>query len=138
MNTAQRKTKYRNCFSLVEVLVASLLLTVAMVPILRGLTASHVLDRKVEYRTHSLVFAKAKLDWIKAESIYNFDADFAEDSSVIEGEYLVSVDDDDVTPPDNDLREINVFVGYDSNHNQNLEDDEIEVSLRTMITRRWH
>jgi hypothetical protein len=137
MAPTHRKTQYRNCFTLVEVLVASLLLTVAMVPILRALTASHMLDRKVEYKTHSLVFAKAELDWIKAESIYNFDTDFTKDSSVIEGDYLVSVDDDDV-PSEANLRQISVFVGYDRNYNQVLEDDEIEVALRSLITRRWN
>ncbi len=135
MAPTQRKTKYSSCFTLVEVLVASLLLTVAMVPILRALTASHMLDRKVEYKTHSLVFVKAELDRIKAESIYNFDTDFTKDSSVIEGDYLVSVDD---VPSEANLRQISVFVGYDRNYNQILEDDEIEVALRSLITRRWN
>jgi hypothetical protein len=131
------ETKSKKSFTIVEVVVASLLLTVAMVPILRALTASHILDRKIEYRTRSLVLAQAKLEEIRAESIYNYDIDYSEESAMIEGEYLVSVIDADLVPPDNDLREFSVFVGYDRNQNDILEDDEIEVSLKSLIARRW-
>jgi Tfp pilus assembly protein PilV len=138
MKPAQRKTKYENCFTLVEVLVASMLLTVAMVPILQALAASHTLSRRVEYKTQSLVYAKARLDWIKAESIYSFDNDFTEDSTLIEGRYLVTVADEDLSPVNSDLRQITVYVGYDGNNNANLEDGEVEVGLRTLIARRWN
>jgi hypothetical protein len=97
-----------------------------------------MIGRKIEYKTQSLIHARAKLDRIKAESIYNFDTDFTEQSSVVEGEYLVSVEEDDVTPPSDDLKQVNVLVGYDQNHNQDLEDDEVEVALSTMIARRWN
>ena len=132
------KTKYEEGFTLVEVLVASMLLTVAMVPILRALAASHTLSRRVEYKTQSLVHAKARLDWIKAESIYNFDNDFTEDSTLIEGRYLVSVADEDLSPVNADLRQITVFVGCDASNDLNLDTDEIEVGLRTLIARRWN
>ena len=132
------KTKYEKAFTLVEVLVASMLLTVAMVPILRALAASHTLSRRVEYKTQSLVHAKARLDWIKAESIYNFDNDFTEDSTLIEGRYLVSVVDEDLSPVNADLRQITVFVGCDASNDLNLDTDEIEVGLRTLIARRWN
>jgi Tfp pilus assembly protein PilV len=131
------ETKSKKSFTIVEVVVASLLLTVAMVPILRALTASHILDRTIEYRTRSLVLAQAKLEEIRAESIYNYDIDYSEESAMIEGEYLVSVIDADLTPPDNDLRGFTIFVGYDRNRNDVLEDDEIEVSLKSLIARRW-
>jgi Tfp pilus assembly protein PilV len=131
------ETKSKKSFTIIEVVVASLLLTVAMVPILKALTASHVIDRTIEYRTRSLVLAQAKLEEIRAESIYNYDFDYSEESSIIEGKYLVSVIDADLVPPDNDLREFSVFVGYDKNHNDVLEDDEIEVSLKSLIARRW-
>ena len=130
------KTKYEKGFTLVEVLVASMLLTVAMVPVLRALAASHTLSRRVEYKTQSLVHAKAKLDWIKAESIYNFDNDFTENSTLIEGRYLVTVADDDISNPD--LRQITVYVGYDSDDDLTLDNDEVEVGLRTLIARRWN
>jgi hypothetical protein len=138
MNSVPGRIRYRNCFTFIEVVVASLLLTIAMVPILRALSASYIMSRTIEYKTQSLVHAKAKLDKIKAESIYYFDNDFSEQSSVIEGDYLVTVDDDDLSPADDDLREINVFVGFDQNHNQQLEDEEVEVTFSTMIARRWY
>ena len=129
--------KSKKSFTIVEVVVASLLLTVAMVPILRALTASHVMDRTIEYRTRGLVLAQAKLEEIRAESIYNYDFNYSEESSIIEGEYLVRVIDADLVPPDNDLREFSIFVGYDKNQNDILEDDEIEVALKSLIARRW-
>jgi len=129
--------KSKKSFTIIEVVVASLLLTVAMVPILRALTASHILDRTIEYRTRSLVLAQAKLEEIRAESIYDYDTDYSEDSSMIEGEYLARVIDADLDPVDSGLREFSIFVGYDKNQNDVLEDDEIEVALKTLIARRW-
>ena len=36
-----------------------------------------------------------------------------------------------------DLREITVSVGYDLNGNSTLETDEIEVTLATLVAKRW-
>jgi hypothetical protein len=38
---------------------------------------------------------------------------------------------------DSNLRKITVSVGYDLNGNNNLESDEIEVTLVTLVARRW-
>jgi prepilin-type N-terminal cleavage/methylation domain-containing protein len=66
-----KKTRGRKGFTLIEVLMASMLLTIAMVPILKGLTSAHTLDVKIERRMRSLTLAEAKLEDIKARSIYN-------------------------------------------------------------------
>ena len=58
-------------FTLVEVLVASMLLTAAMVPMLKALTGAHTMDVKIERRMRSLTLADAKLEDIKGRSIYN-------------------------------------------------------------------
>jgi Tfp pilus assembly protein PilV len=139
MSTAQGKNKsrYRHCFTIAEVVVASLLLTVAMVPILQALTASHELDMTIEYKTHCLVLAKAKLEEIKADSIYNYDYDFSEETVSIEGAYELRVLDEDFSPANNNLRQITIYAGYDKNHNSTFEDAEIEVAIRTFLARRW-
>jgi hypothetical protein len=139
MSAAQRKnkSKYRHCFTIAEVVVASLLLTVAMVPILQALTASHKLDMTIEYKTHCLVLAKAKLEEIKADSIYNYDNDFSEEILLIEGDYELRVLDEDFSPANSNLRLLTIYAGYDKNHNNVFENEEIEVSIRTFLARRW-
>jgi len=121
-------------FTLTEVVVASTLLILAIVPILKALTSAHVTSTIIERRTHSLILAQAKLDEIKARSIYNYGSTFTETSASLDGLYLGSVVD---SPVNLNLRKITVMVGYDLNGDSNLADDEIEVTLATMIARRW-
>jgi len=121
-------------FTLTEVVVASTLLAIAIVPILKALTTAHLNTAIIERRTRSLMLAEAKLDEIKARSIYNYGDTFAEADSSLDGSYLGSVE--DVSAGSN-LRKITVSVGDDLNANSNLEADEIEVTLSTLIARRW-
>ena len=129
-----RKNRACKGFTLAEVLVASLLLTIVMVPILKGLTSAHTLDVKVERRMRSLTLAEAKLEDIKARSIYNYSIDFNDASSSLEGAYLCRVVDSAVS---SDLRTILLSVGYDENGNNLLDGDEVEVTLKTLLARRW-
>jgi Tfp pilus assembly protein PilV len=119
--------------TLVEVIIASALLVVAIIPILKGLTTVHSHTIMVEQRTMSLVYAQAKLDDIKARSVYSYDSNFAETSYVITGSYLGTVEDDQ----DPNLRTIRVSVGYDVDDNNSLSSDEVKVSLATYIAKRW-
>ncbi len=121
-------------FTLTEVVVASTLLIIAVVPILRALTIAHVSGRIIENRTNSLILAQAKLDEIKARSVYHYSDTFVETNSSIEGSYLCNVTDSSVNAS---LRKITVSVGEDLNDNSTLEADEIEITLATLITRRW-
>lgn len=128
------KSKVRKGFTIAEVLVASLLLTSAMVPILKALTGAHMLDVKIERRTHSLTLAETKLEDIRARSIYNYADNFNDASSSLEGQYLCRVLDNAVNA---DMRSLVVFVGYDQNDNNLLEDEEVQVCLKTLIAKRW-
>jgi hypothetical protein len=119
--------------TLFEVLVASALLVIAIIPILRGLTAVHTHTVMIERKTMSVICAQAKLDDIKARSIYFYDSNFAEGSYVISGSYLGTVEDDQ----DPNLRTVSVSVGYDVDDNNSLSDDEVEVSLSTYLAKRW-
>jgi len=127
-----RGNRQRGGLTLVEVIIASALLIIAIIPILKGLTtvSSHTI--MVEQRTMSLVYAQAKLDDIKARSIYSYSSDFSNTSYVISGHYLGKVTDD----RDPNLRTITVSVGYDIDDNNSLSSDEIEVSLATYIAKR--
>ncbi len=121
-------------FTLTEVVVASAILIIAIVPILRALTSAQVSTTIIEHRTHSLILAQAKLDEIRARSIYNYSSSFTETSTSLDGPYLCSVVDTTVSA---NLRKITVSVGYDLNVNSTLEADEIEITLATLVARRW-
>ena len=121
-------------FTLTEVIVASALLIIAIVPILKALTSAHVTTTIIERKTRSLTLAQAKLDEIRARSIYNYSSTFTESSTSLGGSYLCSVVD---TTVNSNLRTTEVSVGYDLNNNNELEADEVEVTLSTLVARRW-
>ena len=130
-----RKLKVANResgFTLTEAVVASALLIVAMVPILKGLTTAHLNTVIIERRTRSLTLAQAKLDEIKARSIYGYGSTFTEDDTPLDGAYLCDVTDD----ADPNLRTITVSVGYDINGNSALSAGEVEVNLVTYLAKR--
>ena len=114
--------------------MASGLLAIAIVPILRALTTAHVTTTVIEHRTCSLMLAQAKLDEIRARSIYSYSSSFAEANLSVDGPYLCTVAD---TSGGADLRTIVVAVGYDVNGNNVLDADEVQVTLPTLIAKRW-
>ena len=114
--------------------MASALLIIAIVPILKALTSAHVVGTIIERKTRSLTLAQAKLDDIKARSIYNYALSFSETDSSLDGRYLCNVWD---VPRGFNLRKITVSVGYDLNGNSMLKADEIEVTLATLVAKRW-
>jgi len=130
----KNKTQRNSGFTVTEVVVASALLMIAIVPILKSLTTAHVSTSRIDQKTKSLVLAQGKLEQIRARSIYHYSDDFAETSSVLEGSYLCNVTD---TSAGTNLRTITVSVGFDGNGNGSLESGEIEITLSTYIARRW-
>ncbi len=122
--------------TLVEVVVASALLVVVMVPILRCLTIAHASSIKIEHKTRSLILAQAKLDKIKVRSIYDYTnggISFAETNTPVDDSYLCNVTDDSGDP----LKTITVSVGFDSNGDNTLSAGEVETTLATLLARRW-
>jgi hypothetical protein len=133
----RRKLKIVNRYkglTLTEVVTASALLLIVMVPILKALTNAQVSAVIVERKTRSLIFARARLENIKARSIYNYGDSFAETNTPVDGSYLCTVSD---TGSVSDLRQITVEVGYDLDDSGTLEAQEVDVTLSTLIARRW-
>ena len=122
-------------FTFAEVIIASALLIVALVPILKALTSTHVTNSIIERRTRSLMLAQGKIDEIKARTIYNYAASFAETNTDLDDSYLCNVTDSVVTV--GLLRQITVSVGYDLSGDTVLDAGEIEVTLATLLARRW-
>jgi Tfp pilus assembly protein PilV len=118
--------------TLVEVVVASSLLAIAIVPILKALSTATLTATKLEWKTQSLALAQAKLEEVKARSIYHYDDWFAEDSTLLEGSYRCTVSDDRHVS----LRLVSVSVGCDANLDGSLASSEVEVTLTTYIARR--
>ena len=120
-------------FTITEVVVASALLVIAVVPILKALTIAHVTSSVIERKTRSLMLAEAKLDRIRAHSIYNYSETFAEENTNLGDSYRCTVVD---TAINSNLRSITVMVGYNLNGDSQLSADEIGVTLRSYVARR--
>ncbi len=133
-NRISRMAKRMKGYTLTEVVVASALLIIVMVPILKALTSAHVSGKIIKTKTRSLILAKNKLEGIKARSIYHYSNSFTETNTTLEGSYLCTVID---SGSGSDLRQITVKVGYDLNNNSVLDAHEIHVTLDTLLARRW-
>ena len=129
-NTAYRT---RRGLSIIEVVTASALLIIAIVPILRSLTKAHMYSAEVVTITQSLILAQKKLDEIKADSVYHYSSSFTANDAVLSGSYLCDVTDDG----DASLRTITVAAGFDQNGDNALSSGEYEVTLATKIAKRW-
>lgn len=136
MHTKLRISKRSAGLTLIEVVIASALLAVVLVPILRSLTVAHASTVRVEHKSCSLILAQAKLEEIKARSIYDYTnggVSFAESNTILDGSYLCNVADDSGDP----LKKVAVSVGFDGNGDGSLSGGEVDVTLTTLIARRW-
>ena len=129
-----RSRAMRKGLTLSEVIVASALLISCIVPILKGLTAAHIQTSQVERKTKSLVFARNKINEIQANSVYNWDTSFAKSNLVLDSNYLCKITD---SAKSEVLREASVSVGFDLDGDNNLDNDEVEINLKTLLARRW-
>lgn len=121
-------------FTLMEVIIASILLLVAIIPVLKALTISQVTARTIEHRTYSLLLAQSRLDRIRTLSVYDYSSSFAESSTSLDGAYLCTVTD---TSAGANLRTIAASVGYDLDGDSVLDTDEIQVTLTSYVAKRW-
>ena len=135
----RRKLRVANRYkglTLIEVVMASALLLVALVPMLKALTIAHQTDTIIEHRRRSLMLAKGKLAKIKTSALLNFPAENAleEIGTVLDGSYLCNVADSS-RPGWDSFLQFDVAVGYDSDGNGTLAAGEVEVHLSTYVTR---
>jgi hypothetical protein len=121
-------------FTFTEVIVASSLMLLAMIPILRALTQAHLGSVVIERRTRCLTLAQTKLNDVKARSIYDWTGNFDESDTSLDGSYLCDVTFQDEAT---DLKRLTVSVGYDLNANSQLDAQEIETTLITLVAKRW-
>jgi len=125
----------RKGVTLTEVVVASSLLVVCIVPILHALVTSQTAGTIIEQKTRSLALAQGKLDEIRAQALANYDQSFSETSVSLDGAFRCTVSDTCV-PLIDTIRTITVSVGCDRDGSGTLSSGEIQVSLKTQIARR--
>ena len=126
-------TRGRAGVTLTGVVVASSLLVLAIVPILRALGTAHATTVTIERKTQSLARAQGKLAEIKARSIYHYDTSFSATAQSLGDAYLCNTTDDSAS----ELRTVSVAVGYDRDGSGTLSAEEVEVTLTTYLARRW-
>ncbi len=134
LKRGRRVKKRAGGFTLTEVVVASTLLIVAIVPILKALTGSYLASTLIERKTSSFFLSQAKLDEIKARSIYDYASSFDETNTSLGDSYFCTVKDVAVHA---DLRVITIIVGYDTDSDNTLDGDEVLVTIVTQLARRW-
>ena len=120
--------------TLTEVVIASAILIIGIVPVLKGLTSANLGTSIIEQKSRSLILAQAELDEIKARSVYHYSQSYSQSDMLIESSYLCDITDTTVS---SNLRKIIVQVGFDYNNNDVLDSDEIDISLATYIAKRW-
>ena len=119
--------------TLTDVVVASALLAVSIVPMLRGLTGSHMTSTAIEHKTQSLILAKSKMEEIKARCAGDYSISFGENNVSLDASFYGNVSD---SAEGTDLRVIEVSAGYDIDGDSVLDTDEIDAVLSTKIARR--
>jgi prepilin-type N-terminal cleavage/methylation domain-containing protein len=127
----KRPPRIRRGVTLTEVVVASALLLIAIVPILRALTIAQTTGRVVERRTQSVILAQGKLDEIRARCLQNYDVAFGQNSASLGDSYLCSVTDNQ----SDTLKLIEVSVGFDADSDGALSGQEVQAKLTTYVAR---
>ena len=118
--------------TLTEVIVASALLVLSIVPLLRALTVAQAQDRAIERKSWSLMLAQRELEYLRARCIRHYDACYRVNSRALRDGYLCTVADDE----DPRLRTVTVSVGLDQNGDGVLSTEEVEVRLSTRLAKR--
>lgn len=126
------QSRYRKGVTLVEVVMASSLLLIGVVPILRAMTIAQATGRQVEYKTKSLILAQGQISEIRTRSLTEFSTSFDQSSADLGDGYLCTLSDNEHAT----CKTVSVSVGYDQNGNGALSTDEIQVTLTTLIALR--
>ncbi len=127
-----RKTRRRYWgMTFTEVLIATLILSLAMVPILQAMSRVHLFSSRMEKTCRSVILAGNQMEELRARAASDFVSSWSVSDQVLAEGYLGRIEAD----TDPLLRTVSVFVGYDENRNGSLESSEILATLRTKIAK---
>lgn len=116
--------------TLLEVVLASVLLVAAAVPILNAATRAVTLAQEAEWRTRATFRAQAEMENVLAVAAVNYSQDFTKNSADLGDGYRVTVQQSLLTVL---KKKISVRVGRDKNGNAILDDNEVLVTLGTVV-----
>jgi Tfp pilus assembly protein PilV len=142
MQNSLKRGKNRYGMTFIEIMVASVVLASAMIPVLMAFTSAHILARYVEEKTMSLNVARNQMEQIRALKLSdpdnNFDRSLSERSKASEflPGYYCNITDRDMSAELPHTRYISVYAGRDQNNNNALEINEAEIILQTYLTLR--
>ncbi|HET6440946.1 MAG TPA: prepilin-type N-terminal cleavage/methylation domain-containing protein [Phycisphaerae bacterium] len=123
-----RRTR-RIGLTLMEVLVASALLGIALVPAFDMVTRGMVLAHDVEVRTRAVFLAEREMETALAKATENFSTSLAKPSADLGDGYRTTV-----TETVSGLKKtITVQAGFDTNKNGVLGSDEVLASFATIV-----
>ena len=98
-----------------EVLVASLILSLAMVPVLKAMTQGHRYSRMLERKTQCLIAARNAIEQLRARAIENYNSSWS--VPINRSGVLVNIS----AGSNPDLRTVTVTAGFDENQNRSLD-----------------
>ena len=122
-------------FTLLEILAAIVILSIALIPMMEMLPAALVLDSQLEQKTRVTFLAQRKLEEVKCKAIYDFSPDYSESATAfpspdVSFKYVLT--DDQGT----EIKEISVVVWYDEDGNDTIDSDEESIELDTKVAKR--
>ncbi|HEX30315.1 TPA: prepilin-type N-terminal cleavage/methylation domain-containing protein [Candidatus Poribacteria bacterium] len=121
-------------FTLIEVLVSTIIIGVAIIPISRAMITLIEARITSERITKTALLAKKKIEEVKLSAINNFDVNYTGSGTFPppDDSYRYSVWDDG----DPEMKTISVIVWFDENGDGKRDEDEVYTKLDTRLTRR--
>ncbi len=127
-------------FTYLEVLAAMLIMSIAIVPIIRLNAGAMTVASEIEHLTKVSFLAQNKIDEVRSRALgtnasYGFGVDYTESVAAFpspDDSYKYTVADDDGT----NIKVLNVTVWFDDDDDDVLDSDEESVSLDVKIANR--
>jgi len=122
-------------FTILEILFAIVILSIALIPLMKMLPEALILDAQMERETKVVFLAQRKMEEVKNKAIYDFSQDYAESATAFpspDSTFKYTVSDDQGTG----IKEITVNVWYDKNGNGSVDMDEEDIELNTKVAER--
>jgi|GEM_PF-608195 len=130
-----KNQKCRNGFTLLEILLTIVILSIALIPLMELLPGALVLDAQMERESKVAFLAQQKLEEVKSKATYDFDQDYSESATAFpspDSTFKYTVSDDQGT----EIKEIAVTVWYDKDGDNTVDEDEEGIELNTKVAKR--